>query len=354
MVTFINHDQLKRSLLLLWRAKIPACIIGGVGSGKTTAVEELCSTINNQMEDTFNLWKIFLGLVDATEIGGIPYRGDDNKLTYMPPNCLPFNCDDFGIIFGDEYDRAPSDVQNAFNQILLGGEIHGNKISKNSYVVLAMNGESDQYTTPLSEAARNRVCTLFLSSHAYGNLEQWNKWAHENNINETIRAFANCRTDLIKKHEEFSELALITPRSRDMAGRILDAAREVTNFKTDDILLPCLAGVIGNGPANELIAFDRMRKDLPDIEEMLDNPDKFEDHEVFYKNDLTYMLSINVASYCSRNKERAGDAIDLMMKAPSEVQVFAIDNILKYEPDVVATKQYKRFFDKNKHLLISK
>ena len=352
MINYINHDQLNRSLLLLWKAKIPACIVGGVGSGKTTAVEELCSKIDKQMDVPFNLWKIFLGLIDATEIGGMPYRGEDNKLTYMPPNCLPFNCDDFGIIFGDEYDRAPADVQNAFNQILLGGEIHGNKISKNSYVVLAMNGDSDQYTTPLSEAARNRVCTLFLSSHAYGNLEQWNEWAITNNINETIRAFANCRTDLIKKHEEFEELAMITPRSRDMAGRILDAAESTTNFKTDDIMLPCLSGVIGNGAANELIAFDNMRRDLPDIKDMINDPDKYKDHDVFYKSDLSYMLSVSVASYCSRNKEEAGKAITLMENAPAEVQVFAVDNIIKQEPNATATKEYKAFFNKNKHLII--
>ena len=352
MVSFINHDQLKRSLLLLWQAKVPACIIGGVGSGKTTAVEELCSTINKQMDIDFNLWKIFLGLIDATEIGGIPYRDEDNKLSFMPPRCLPYNSEDYGIIFGDEYDRAPSDVQNAFNQILLGGEIHGNKISPNSYVILAMNGESDQYTTPLSEAARNRVCTLFLSSHAYGNLEQWNEWAITNNINETIRAFANCRTDLIKKHEEFEELAMITPRSRDMAGKILDAAKSITNFKTEDIILPCLSGVIGNGPANELIAFDKMRKDLPDLDDMIDNPDKYENHEVFYKNDLTYMLSVNLASYCSDNKDRAGKAIRLMQQAPAEIQVFAVDNIIKQNPDAVTSREYKTFFNKNKHLLV--
>ena len=351
MINYINHDQLKRSLLLLWKAKIPACIVGGVGSGKTTAVEELVNTVNNKMDVDFNLWKIFLGLIDATEIGGIPYRNDDNKLDFMPPKCLPYNNEDYGIIFGDEYDRAPSDVQNAFNQILLGGEIHGNKISPNSYVILAMNGESDQYTTPLSEAARNRVCSLFLSSHAYGNLEQWNEWAINNNINETIRAFANCRTDLIKKHEEFDELAMITPRSRDMAGKILDATTEV-KFKTDDIILPCLAGVIGNGAANELLAFQKMKDDLPDINHMINNPDEYENHEVFYKNDLTYMLSVSIASYCTKNKGKCGAAIKLMSHAPAEIQVFAVDNIIKSEPDALVTKEYKRFFDKNKHLIV--
>lgn len=352
MVNYINHDQLKRALLLLWKAKIPACIIGGVGSGKTTAVESLCSTLDTKMERTFNLWKIFLGLIDATEIGGMPYRSDEGKLDFMPPKCLPFNTDEYGIIFGDEYDRAAPDVQNAFNQILLGGEIHGNKISPNSYVILAMNGESDSYTTPLSEAARNRVCTLFLSSHAYGNLEQWNDWASKNNINDTIRAFANYRSDLIERHEEFNELALITPRSRDMAGKILDAAESTKNFSTEDILTPCLAGVIGSGAAHELISFQKLKNDLPDIKDMINNPDKYKDHEAFDEPSLSYILSVSIASHCAMNPKDCGSAIKLMMNAPEEVQVFAVDGIGKEQPEAFATKEYKSFFEKNKHLII--
>lgn len=352
MINYINHDQLKRSLLLLWKAKIPACIIGGVGSGKTTAVEALCNTLDNKMEDKFNLWKIFLGLIDSTEIGGMPYKSDEGKLDFMPPKFLPFGTDESGIIFGDEYDRAAPDVQNAFNQILLGGEIHGNKISENAYVVLAMNGESDTYTTPLSEAARNRVCTLFLSSHAYGNLEQWNEWARSNNINETIRAFANYRSDLIERHEEFNELALMTPRSRDMAGRILDAADQTSNFKTDDILIPCLAGVVGSGPAHELISFQKMKDSLPKIEDMLQDPDNYLDDEVFSEPSLSYILSVSIASHCSMNPKDAGKAIRLMRNAPEEIQIFAIDNIGKEQPDAFTTKEYKEFFKANKHLIV--
>jgi len=351
MINYINHDQLKRSLLLLWKAKIPACIIGGVGSGKTTAVEELCQQLDEKIENKFHLWKIFLGLIDATEVGGMPYKSDEGKLDYMPPKCLPFGTDDFGIIFGDEYDRADSSVQNAFNQILLGGEIHGNKISDNAYVILAMNGESDQYTTPLSEAARNRVCSLFLSSHAAGNLDQWNQWASENKVNPLIKAFANYRPDLIKRHEEFSELALITPRSRDMAGRILDCVEDVS-FKTEDILLPCLAGVIGSGAAQELISFHQIQNELPDIKHMLNNPDEYADSMIFERPDLSYVLATTITGFCSSNPEYCGKAIELMEYAPKEIQFFAVDNIGKEQPQLYTTKEYKEFFDENKHVMV--
>jgi len=354
MVSFINHDQLNRCLLLLWMADIPACIIGGVGCGKTTAIEDLVKRLNKKeefKEDSFELWKIFLGLVDATEVGGVPFRDSDGILRYAPPSTLPYNSKKHGIIFGDEYDRAPPDVQNAFNQILLGREIHGNTISENAYVVLAMNGDSDRYTTPLSEAARNRVCTLFLSSHAQGNLEQWDEWAKENKINPTVRAFAHCRTDIIEKHEEFNELAIITPRSRDMAGRILDAAEKV-RFETKDILAPCLNGVIGAGAANELIQFMRMEKELPKIETMLKDPESFASHEVFKKVDLTYMLAISVASFAGLHKSQAGKAIALMGYAPPEIQVWAVKGIVEACPTAASTEEYSEFFKNTQEMMI--
>ena len=93
----------------------------------------------------FHLWTVFLGLVDSTDIGGVPVRTDNNEIEYAAPKCLPFNTDDAGVILGDEYDRSDPEVQNAFNQILLGGEIHGNKISKEAFVVLTMNGDSDRF-----------------------------------------------------------------------------------------------------------------------------------------------------------------------------------------------------------------
>lgn len=356
-IQFINHSQLERCLMLLWMADIPACIIGGVGCGKTTAVEGLVKKLDAKEEfikqGGFHMWKIFLGLVDATEVGGIPFRDPETgAVDYAPPKVLPYNSDKCGIIFGDEYDRAPPDVQNAFNQILLGREIHGNKISHNAYVVLAMNGDSDKYTTPLSQAAANRVCTLFLSSRSSGTLEDWDKYAIEQNINPTIRAFAHCRTDLIENHDDtFAELALITPRSRDQAGSILDAC-EKAKFKTDDILLPCLNGVIGSGAANELLQFIRMKDELPDIGHMINNPLKYKDHEVFRKNDRMYMLSIAVASYVEMHEDVAGKAIDLMSLAPPEIRVWAIKSIVETCPKAAATDEYSEFFKATQDLII--
>ena len=355
MITTINHDQLKRCLLLLWMADIPACIIGSVGTGKTTAVENMVKELDSKMEDKFHLWKVFLGLVDATDIGGIPNKSEDGKIDYMPPRCLPFDSNDKGIIFGDEYDRAAPDVQNAFNQILLGKEIHNNVISNNAYVILAMNGESDTYTTPLSKAARNRVCTLYLSSDATGSQEDWDEWARENNINDTIRGFAKYRPNLIVSDSEFTEQALITPRSRDMTGKILDTLEKV-KLKTDDIVFPCLAGVIGTSAAHELMHYIEERDTIPDIKHVLENPKEY--IEYFDRPHLVYIICIGVEGYVNRikNEEQkeaaARQAVSFFTNymAP-EIQMWAVQNIVKKNADIVTSKEYKKFFNETKELI---
>lgn len=350
-VKYINHNQLQRSLLLCQAANVPVCIIGGVGCGKTTAVEDFVKKIDAQMEATYHCWKVFLGLVDATDIGGIPIRTDDNRILYAPPSCLPFNTEKAGVILGDEYDRSPPEVQNAFNQILLGGEIHGNKISPNAFVVLTMNGSSDKYTTGLSEATRTRMCTLFLSSKAASSLQDWEKWAKENGVNPTIQGFARFRNDLIESHEQFEEQAMLTARTRDMAGRILDAA-EKAPYKTEDIMMPVLAGVIGMAGAVELMQYQRMEKELPDIQSMLKNPEKYELDKVWEEHSRCYAVGIAIQNAINGDYDLAEGAVKLISYMPNEIAAWAIRGITSECPEVMTSESYQEFFEKIKKLIV--
>ena len=354
MIKKINHDQLRRCITLLWMADIPACIVGSVGTGKTTAVESLVEKIKQQQPD-FKLWKVFLGLIDATDIGGIPHKGEDGMVDYMPPRCLPFGSNEPGIIFGDEYDRAAPDVQNAFNQILLGREIHNNKISNNAYVVLAMNGETDSYTTPLSKAARNRVCTLFLTADSSGNQNNWDKWARENDVNIDVRGFSRFTSNNNEDNDfDYTELALDTPRSRDMAGKILDAASKA-EFETKDILLPCLSGVIGSGQAHELIAYLDMKENLIDIKTVLNNDDTYKEYvesEEYESPDVVYLMCSAIANHVSSYPKDGEKAIKLINdKYTPEIKTWAIDNLLSINPDLATSNEYLSFHREMKEFL---
>jgi len=275
-VYYLAPSQIKRAIIVLWAAGVPALLFGGSGVGKTTIVFDLINELNNQNKtDRFKAHVLLLSLFpDCSDISGIPFPNKDKtKVDYLMNSLIPFNNTDAGILFLDELDRCPTDVQNSCLQLLLGRKVHNQTLSPNMYVMGALNGSSDIYTTQLSTAAVTRVCTLFVSSHANEFLESYDNWAEENNISPMMRGFARFTPDLLESHEEFEELARATPRTRDMADRILKVI-DTTKVRTDDIIKPLIGGVIGKAAAIKFLAYRDMYLKAPDPLSIIKNPEK--------------------------------------------------------------------------------
>ena len=319
-------------------------------------MDEIVKMLNNgkQKKDVpkviFKLWKWILAYKDPTDIGGVQYPNEDKtRVKYLISEELPFDCDDYGIIFADEFDRATPETQNSFLQILLGGEIHGHELSKNAYTILAMNGTSDIFTTPLSEASRTRVCTLFLSSHAEGNLESWDNFAEEQGLSPTIRGFARFRPELIVTHEEFEELAIPTPRTRDMADQILRAT-DGAKFETADILLPCLAGVVGKATALELIAYKEMCDKCPDPDKIIASP---ETATVPKEPSVGYaVIMALLARVAKKDKKTAQAVIKYAVRMKEELTAYCLRKLAEKCPAVVVTPEYNKWTSDHKSIIM--
>ena len=87
-----------------------------------------------------------------------------------------------------------------------------------------------------------------------------------------MRGFARFTPDLLEEHEDFEEVAKPTPRTRDMADRILSVVDSV-KFRTDDIVKPLLAGVVGKAAAIKLLAFRDMFLKAPDPLKIIKDPE---------------------------------------------------------------------------------
>lgn len=272
-VMFINPDQAKRAIALLWSAKVPANLVGAPGIGKTSAVEQFVETMRSKVKD-FGYWPVILAMKGAEDFG-MPYPAKEkDKLGYLFPQDIPIGVEGAkGLILFDEWDRCPdAAVQNAAMQFTLGGNFHGTKLSKDVYVALAMNGSSDIYTSPVSEAARTRMCHLYIGTQAAGYWDSWNDWAGQSGVHPAVAGFTNFRRDLFKSFEDFDELAGYNPRTAAMASKIL-MMKDTVKFRTDDILLPVLAGMVGKEVACEMMAYVKCCDKLPDINEVLRKPE---------------------------------------------------------------------------------
>lgn len=353
-ISFINTKQLVRAILLCWRAQVPVCIIAGVGSGKTDAVNQAIELIRNQIND-FKDWPVMLSLVEATDIGGFP-RDKQGHIEYVMAKMLPFDCDDSGIIFADEFDRATPEVQNAFNYILLGKQFHGHNISPNAFPVMACNTTSDVYTSPISKATRNRVCFLYLSPDAEGDLESWDEWAETNGgledgkgIHPVIRGFAHFKPDLIEAEKDFEELAIPTKRSRDAASRLIQAA-EGMKIDTKDIIKPCLAGVIGYAAMIELVAYQAVHEKLPDVRAILADPNGVSLDGISDDPSVMHAIGATLIKH-TETRSHAMAAMTFAYRMPDEPAIWLARKIVEKVPNVVSSQEYHAFVGKHKELM---
>lgn len=261
----VNVDQCQRIMALTASVKIPLAVVGSTGCGKTDSVIAFAKRLGAKLVIRL------LSYADRSDIGGIPVPMGD-RAKFLIPEGIPLKGDKVKedqpiVLFLDEFDRAPADVQNAALQLLLGGELNGHRLHENVLVVLAMNGVSDLYTTPLSEAARTRICTVFMEP----DWNQWDEWAYDNKVHPAIRALAKYKRDTVERKHEFFELAVPNPRTLTMAATILTIAKEM-DFETEDILLPTIAGLIGQSAALETMGLYQRMAHLPTPEDCIFKP----------------------------------------------------------------------------------
>ena len=354
-VPFINVEQAGRCLALCAVAKQPVALVGGPGSGKTEAVKQFAAKLGAKL-----IVKL-LAYCERTDLGGMPFpaEGKVRGVEYLRPLDLPLEGlvkdeEKPIVLFLDEFDRAPMDVQNATLQMLLGGDLNGNRLAKNVFVVLAMNGASDMYTTALSEAARNRICTLFVNSKADGNKESYTNWAREQSIHPMTIGFMNfMEPDTLKAYDEFEELAIATPRSvGEFTSKILYAT-EAVKFQTDDVLLAVLAGLIGQNAAAKFLAYRSRWKSCPKPEDVLKNP---QTAMVPAECDTAFAVGCSVIGLTMRNgkPDRAllDKAVRYIARLPADAAAGLFRSLNdKGATDVSTIPTYQSWAAKNKDLI---
>jgi len=337
-VQFINPDQCQRALAICWAAKVPLNIVGTPGVGKTSAVEQFVARIRKNMPD-FSFWPCILAMKGVEDFG-LP-SPSKTGLAYLFPDDMPIGKPDAkGLLFLDEWDRCPDPaVQNAAMQLTLGGHFHGTEMSKDVYTVLAMNGTSDIHTSPVSEAARTRMVHLYVGTSAAGYWPSWNEWANDAGVQPELAGFVNSRNDLFRKEEEYEELSAFNPRTGGTILSKLLYSIEASKIRTDDIELPLIAGAIGTGAAVEFIAYRKIWKDLPDIDNILRNPDTAPVPDVA---GIFYALGMALSRKLDGNGT-AKKILTYVKRWPEEPSAFCVGILRARQPNIVTLKEYEKW-----------
>lgn len=353
----LNREQLERSLMLLFKTcedgerPIPAMVYSDPGLGKTETVYRAYDKTKEKMGDAMlPLLEKELGLMDAVDIA-CP-MAVNGKLEYAYQEWVPFHDkikDKWCWILLDEFDRSQKDVQNLSQKMVLSKNLDGHRLSDNAFYIACCNGESDEsFTTEISEATKSRWCHINLSSYGEADEQEWQDWAYDHDVCAEVRTFAKYGSAYNAPTTPFKERAVCNYRTRRQADRILKASKRCS-FRTDDIILPLLAGVLGSEAASALFATNDLLKGCPSPEEIIRDP---ENTDVPSSPKSCFALGSLLMNHVEMNKPAQVRAmLKYMVKFPKEITGGFFRNIGYKHPSITSYDDYKKWCVDNSFLL---
>lgn len=226
----------------------PVMIAGAPGIGKSDVVRQIAAARN------WGLIDLRLSTIDPVDLRGLP-SVENGKAVFLPMGELPNVARDGenGILFLDELPQAPMAVQNAAFSLVLDRRIGAYELPDGWHVVAAGNRVSDKAGAGrMNSALANRFAHVDMAAA----LDSWCKWALANGIPAELVAFMRFRPELLHKFDTDSKVNP-TPRSWAML------ARHIGKGHPAELETALFAGLVGNGPAAELLAFLRIWRKLP-------------------------------------------------------------------------------------------
>lgn len=331
----LDTKQVARAVVLCLQANVPVALWGAPGWGKSSVFRQIADGLAG-----YKFYDFRLSDKEPSDIGGIPMPDHKTgKMRFAVADTLPFDCDEKAIVCLDEFDRADLSVQNVALQLILDRQVNSHKLSPNARIVLAGNGVTDVGTSPLSKAAANRICHLYLDTESEGCFEAWTSWAEKAGMSHELCSFAKYKRDCWKNDAgEPEQLAYPTPRSFEMADKLFAAAGKVS-FKTGDVMRALICGCVGQAAGTELIAWRTLCKDAPTIEEVIAAPDTAKIPTVL---GVTYSLTLALLNFCTeaKNEKHAEKVLRYGIRLGADQAAFLIQKLVTQCPTLATTQAY--------------
>ncbi len=306
-----------RELNLARQARLNTLIMGDPGLGKTATITQLAK------ENNAALVTLILSIREPSDLGGLPMlvgEKDTNRgVRLCAPQWVYFLKEAAAkgqetILFIDELTTAAPSLQAAALRVVNEKYVGEEKLPDNIWVVAAANDVSIAANgTELSPPLANRFyhtkyvfdikdfCLNFGSYWGSApvisgfNQEKMKAWQEaRNRIGAFLNAHPAVGHKLPKEQSEMSK-AWPSPRTWDYASRALAL---VSNYED---AVNVMNGCVGQGATMEFISWNK-NVDLPDPEDLLKNPDKWNyTKENKKRGDITFAILGSIHSAFKAN-----------------------------------------------------
>jgi len=279
----MTFDSITSTLFEMWLTGVggntlqTVCLLGAPGIGKTSAARELANMMTEQRRKTDPTAKpavarvLDLSSMLPEDLIGLPYgqdRGDGRVTKYAPQEWLAEVCDPdaYGVLVLDDLPAASTAIQVASRQASLERRIHDHKIAPGVMIVVTGNRREDKSAaSTLPAHFRNSVMILTVEA----DFKRWETWYHDQGFDALVTQFLTYRPAHFSRlpADADTQGAFATPRTWSMLGRLIETGRKT------GALRDMAAGLVGEGVATELMAFELVRSQLVAPEKVLADPE---------------------------------------------------------------------------------
>jgi hypothetical protein len=277
----MKPSELITFLVQAFQARMPVCVTGAPGIGKSDLVDHARQQISA------DLILSHPAVADPTDAKGLPWVVDGHA-TFLPFGELDraLHATRPTVWFLDDLGQASPAVQASFMQLLLARRVNGHILSDHVTFVAATNRRTDRAgVTGILEPVKSRFGSIV---ELAPDLDEWCTWAINANVPVELIAYLRFAPQHLCNFQATADLTNSpVPRTWAHVGKIL------AMHMPHGVQHAAIAGAVGEGAAVEFSAFLRMYQELPNVDQILVDPTSV---AVPSKPAVLYALSTALAS----------------------------------------------------------
>ena len=326
----MRAEVMIRTLKELWAKRRTVCIEGAPGGGKTSIVQ--------QVADDLGITYLHRHMPTMlVEDFGIPDMGTGaDAFKYKLPDWFPTDPDFEGIVCFDDRNQCGSDIQKVMANMCQQRELHGSAIPKGVMFISTGNRQSDRAgATKVLSHLRDRETVLELDTL----IDDWTKWALDNGVAPQVVSFLRFRPNLLHDFDAQRENNP-TPRSW------VEGVSDIIGIVSPEAEYECFKGAVGEGAAAEFVGFMKIARSLPNIDNLLMNPEKGDVPE-----DPATLYAISGAIADKSTNANFDRVITYANRMPPEFGVLTVSYATRKDETLASTQAFTKWAVANQDVL---
>jgi MoxR-like ATPase len=327
----MKPSKLHEALHALITERVPLHVWGACGVGKSQIVGQVANDLDCDFLDVRAVQ------LDPVDLRGLPRIAAD-QTEWVPPKFLPRSGN--GILFLDELTSAPQMTQAGCYQLVLDRRL-GEYVLPDGWVVIAAGNPASERGVhfAMPRPLRNRFVHLDLEP----DLDDWCKWVVKAHVRPEVIAFLRFKPDLLHAADATADAnAWPTPRSWEMASHVLSGVAQRQKARlltgTSEFEAQLLDGTVGPAATSEFVAFLRLFRQLPSIDEILLNPTT-----TSVPTEPSAQIAIATALGRVMSDSSVGRGLAYLNRLAAEVRVMAMRDAAARDTAITHTPEFIRF-----------